>query len=60
MALRLRESDLNVNLAHEGRDYAEHLQTYKFYFSIRMTFAQAGDSLIFVGDLQNIHGDALE
>ena len=49
-----------MNLVHEGRDYAEHFQTYKLYFSMRMTFAQAGDSLTFVGDLLNFHGDALD
>ena len=27
---------------------------------MRMTFSQDGDSVIFVGDLLNIHGDALD
>ena len=32
------EADLCVSLRNEGRDYNEHFQTYKFYFSMRMTF----------------------
>ena len=60
MALRFSESDLNVVLSNEGRDYNEHFQTYKFYFSMRMRFSQQGDDIIFVGDLLNLHGDALD
>ena len=33
----LSEADLRVSLRNEGRDYNEHFQTYKFYFSMRMT-----------------------
>ena len=60
MVLEFSEVDLNVSLIQEGRDYSEHFQVYKFYFSMRMTFSQDGDSVIFVGDLLNIHGDALD
>ena len=60
MALEFSEADLNVSLVQEGRDYSEHFQMYKFYFSMRMTFSQDGDSMIFVGDLLNIHGDVLD
>ena len=60
MALRFTESDLNVVLNNEGRDYNQHFQTYKFYFSMRMRFSQQGDSIVFVGDLLNFHGDALD
>ena len=64
MAMEFSEADLNVSLVQslvqEGRDYSEHFQTYKFYVSMRMAFSQDGDSLIFVGDLLNIHGDALD
>ena len=31
------EADLRVSLRNEGHDYNEHFQTYKFYFSMRMT-----------------------
>ena len=54
------EADLRVSLRNEGRDYNEHFQTYKFYFSMRMTFVNEGDSLIFVADLLNAHGESLE
>ena len=54
------EADLCVSLRNEGRDYNEHFQTYKFYFSMRMTFANEGDSLIFVADLLNAYGESLE
>ena len=54
------EADLPVSLRNEGRDYNEHFQTYKFYFSMRMTFVNEGDSLIFVADLLNAHGESLE
>ena len=54
------EADLRVSLRNEGRDYNEHFQTYKFYFSMRMTFVNKGDSLIFVADLLNAHGEFLE
>ena len=47
------ETDLCISLRNEGRDYNEHFQTYKFYFSMRMTFVNEGDSLIFVADLLN-------
>ena len=60
MALEFSEADLNVPVIQEGRDYSEHFQMYKFYFSMRMTFSQDGDSVIFAGDLLNIHGDALD
>ena len=40
------EADFRVSLRNEGRDYNEHFQTYKFYFSVRMTFVNEGDSLI--------------
>ena len=43
------EADLHVSLRNEGRDYNEHFQTYKFYFSMRMTFVNEEDSLIFCG-----------
>ena len=54
------EANLRVSLRNEGRDYNEHFQTYKFYFSMRMTFVNKGDSLIFVADLLNAHGESLE
>ena len=54
------EADLCVSLRNEGRDYNEHFQTYKFYFSMRMTFVNEGDSLIFVADLLNAYGESLE
>ena len=54
------EVDLRVSLRNEGRDYNEHFQTYKFYFSMRMTFVNKGDSLIFVADLLNAYGESLE
>ena len=54
------EADLSVSLRNEGRDYNEHFQTYKFYFSMRMTFVNEGDSLIFVAHLLNAYGESLE
>ena len=54
------EADLRVSLRNKGRDYNEYFQTYKFYFSMRMTFVNEGDSLIFVADLLNTHGESLE
>ena len=60
MAVRFTQSDLNVVLRNEGRDYNQHFQTYKFYFSMRMTFSNQGDSLVYVGDLLNLHGEALD
>ena len=54
------EADLRVSLRNEGRDYNEHFQAYKFYFSMRMTFVNEGDSLIFVADLLNAHRESLE
>ena len=54
------EADLRVSLRNEGRNYNEHFQTYKFYFSMRMTFVNEGDSLIFVADLLNAYGESLE
>ena len=54
------EADLRVSLRNEGRDYNEHFQTHKFYFSMRMTFVNEGDSLIFVADLLNAYGESLE
>ena len=60
MASNFNEVDLHVSLRNEGRDYNQHFQTYKFYFSMRMTFVDKGDTLIFVGDLLNLHGESLE
>ena len=54
------EADLCVSLRNEGHDYNEHFQTYKFYFSMRMTFVSEGDSLIFVADLLNAYRESLE
>ena len=54
------EADLRVSLRNEGRDCNEHFQTYKFYFSMRMTFINEGDLLIFVADLLNAYGESLE
>ena len=54
------EADLRVSLQNEGRDYNEHFQTYKFYISLRMTFFNEGDSLIFVVDLLNAYRESLE
>ena len=59
-ALRFTEADLNVVLSSEGRTYDQHFQTCKFYFSMRMRFSQHGDSVVYVGDLINFHGDALD
>ena len=60
MASNFNEADLRVSLRNEGRDYNQHFQTYKFYFSMRMTFVDQGDTLIFVGDLLNLYGELLE
>ena len=60
MALRFSESDLDVVLTNEGRHYNEYFQTYKFYYSMKLKFSGNGDNLIFVGDLINFHGDALD
>ena len=60
MASNFNEADLHVSFRNEGRDYNQHFQTYKFYFSMRMTFVDQGDTLIFVGDLLNLHGESLE
>ena len=60
MALRFSQSDLNITLSNEGRDYNQHFQTYKFYFLMRMTFSNQGDSVVFVGDLLNLYGEALD
>ena len=60
MALIFNQSDLNVTLSNEGRDYNQNFQTYKFYFSMRMRFTDHGDSIIFVGDLINLHGEPLD
>ena len=49
------EADLCVSLQNEGHDYNEHFQTYKFYFSMRMTFVNEGDPLIYVADLLNAY-----
>ena len=54
------EADLHVSLRNEGHNYNEHFQTYKFYFSMRMTFVNKGDSLIFVADFLNTYGESLE
>ena len=54
------EADLCVSLRNEGRDYNEHFQTYKFYFSMRMTFVNERDLLIFVAHLLNAYGESLE
>ena len=47
-------------LTQEGRDYSEQFQMYKFYFSMRMTFAQDSESIIFMADLLNFHRDTLD
>ena len=60
MALRFSQSDLNVTLSNEDSYYNQHFQTYKFYFSMCMTFSNQGDSVVFVGDLLNLHGEALD
>ena len=60
MALRFTEADLNVYLNNEGRDDNQHFQTYKFYFAMRMRFTDYGDSVVYIGDLLNIHGDPLD
>ena len=54
------EADLRISLRNEGHDYNEHFQTYEFYFSVRMTFVNEVDSLIFVADLVNAYGESLE
>ena len=54
------EADLRFSLRNEGRDYNAHFQTYKFYFSMRMTLVNEGDSLIFVADLLNAYRESLE
>ena len=53
-------SDLNVSLTQESRDYSDHFQTYKFVYSMKISFANDGDTIIFVGDLLNVHSDALD
>ena len=60
VALRFTEADLNMVLSNEGRTYNQHFQTYKFYFSMRMRFSQHGDSVVYVGDLINFHGEVLD
>ena len=59
-AVRFTQTDLHVSLRNEGRDYNQNFQTYKFYFSMRMTFANEGDTTIFVGDLLNLYGESLD
>ena len=49
-AVRFTQTDLHVSLRNEGHDYNQNFQTYKFYFSMRMTFANEGDTTIFVGE----------
>ena len=46
MAVRFTQSDFNVVLQNEGRDCNQHFKTYKFYFSMQMTFLNQGDSLV--------------
>ena len=60
MTLIFNQSDFNITLSNEGRDYNQNFQTYNFYFSMRMRFTDHGDSIIFVGDLLNLHGEALD
>ena len=53
--------DLNVDVVEESRDYSEHFQMYKFWYSMRMNCTGGGsDSMIFISDLLNVHSDALE
>ena len=52
--------ELNVDLIQQSRDYSEHFQMYKFYYTMCMTFSRDADSEIFVSDLLNVHSDALE
>ena len=59
-AVRFTQTDLHISLQNEGRDYNQNFQTYKFYFSMRMTFANEGDTTIFVGDLLNLYGESLD
>ena len=59
-AVKFTQTDLHVSLRNEGRDYNQNFQTYKFYFSMRMTFANEGDTTIFVGDLLNLYGESLD
>ena len=58
--MRFTQTDLHVSLRNEGRDYDKNFQTYKFYFSMRMTFANEGDATIIVGDLLNLYGESLD
>ena len=54
------DSDMNVSLTQESRDYSDHFQTYKFLYSMKISFSNDGDTIIFVGDLLNVHLDALD
>ena len=52
--------EFNVDLTQQSRDYFEHFQMYKFYYTMCMTFSRDVDSEIFVSDLLNIYSDTLE
>ena len=54
------EVSLNVNVIQQSRGYSEHFQTYKFYYVMKIEFSGDADNVIFVGDLLNVHSDAME
>ena len=54
------EASLNVNVVQQSRDYSENFQTYKLYYVMKIEFSGDADNVIFVGDLLNVHSDALE
>ena len=53
-------NELNVDLTQRSRNYSEHFQMYKFWYTMRINFSRDADSEIFVSDLLNVHSDALE
>ena len=52
--------DLVVQLRQERRNYSDVFQMYKFTYSMTMSFSSGGDVILFVSDLINYHGDALQ
>ena len=52
--------DLVVQLRQEQRNYSDMFQMYKFTYSMTMSFSNGGDVVLFISDLLNFHGDALQ
>ena len=53
-------NELNVDLTQRSRNYSEHFQMYKFWYTMRINFSRDADSEIFVSDLLNVYSDTLE